>query len=315
MPDSTQIRALFDGLGDGIFLADSLGRYVDVNPAGCRMLGYDSDELIGMSVADVVDPSELERLVATMAEMADLSLHRSEWLFRRKDNSTFVGELVGGQRPDGMLQSVVRDVTERLARERMEQILRREAAHRTKNVLAVVKALLRLSNSNDVAEFKHVFGQRIHALAAGHDLFIGSEWSEIDLADLIQSQMKPFERGNNRIDLSGPKVMVGPAAAQAIGMSVHELGTNAAKYGSLSVEGGRLEVSWRFVETGTSRQFEMCWQELDGPPVAAPEHRGFGTVTMVRMAEIALQGKVGITFGEQGLRWTLTCPVALLGSS
>ncbi|SMD08737.1 PAS domain S-box-containing protein [Novosphingobium sp. B1] len=124
-------------------MANAEGRYININPAPCQMLGYAKDELLGLTLLDVLDPSEAARLDETRREMSDLQIHRSEWLFNRKDGSVFVGELVGGQLPDGNLQSIVRDVSERLEREALERTLRQEAAHRTKNVLAVVQTILR----------------------------------------------------------------------------------------------------------------------------------------------------------------------------
>jgi len=303
-------------LGDGLFVADSHGRYVDVNPAGCRMLGYSREDLLQLSLADVVDPSELQRLADTVAEMADLRLHRSEWLFRRKDGTTFVGELVGGQLPDGTLQSVVRDVTQRLERETVEQTLRREAAHRTKNVLAVVQAILRRMSPADPATLSGRLEARLHALAASNDIFIREGWKEIGLEDLVWAQLSPFAgEANDQIEVGGPAVSVAPPAAQAIGIALHELATNASKYGSLSARGGKVGISWGVAGTGATATFAMEWREREGPLVSPPSRTGFGSDMIVEMTRRALGARSTVSYDPSGLVWTLECPLSALARS
>lgn len=131
MPSNIQLREIFEALGDGLFVASPDGRYIDVNPAGCRMMGYVRDEFLALQLPDLITQSELPRLPQAIAEMADSAVHRSEWLFKRKDGSTFTGELVGGRLPDGTFQSIVRDISDRVEREQHERLLKHEAAHRT----------------------------------------------------------------------------------------------------------------------------------------------------------------------------------------
>ncbi len=313
MPIATQLREIFNALGDGLFIADANGRYCEVNPAGCEMLGYSEAEFLQLTLPEVVDPSELPRLEQVIAQMADGRLHRSEWLFRRKDGSTFVGELVGGQLPDGHYQSIVRDVTERRALEDHERILRQEAAHRAKNVLSVVQAILHQSHSFDPATYVSKFEERISALAASHDLFIRSAWEAIGLDELVRAQLKPFlAEDAGRLRLSGLPVELAPPAAQAIGMALHELATNAAKYGALADENGRIEVSWQTDESAEQPMFTLIWRELDGPAVPLPGKAGFGSRMIVQMAQRALNGRSHLDFASTGLVWTLTCNRASL---
>ncbi len=313
MPIATQLREIFNALGDGLFIADATGRYCEVNPAGCEMLGYSEAEFLQLTLPEVVDPSELPRLEQVIAQMADGQLHRSEWLFRRKDGSTFIGELVGGQLPDGHYQSIVRDVTERRAREDHERILGQEAAHRAKNVLSVVQAILHQSRSFDPATYVPRFEERIASLSASHDLFVRSAWQAIGLDELVRTQLKPFLADEDgRLDLSGPPVDLAPPAAQAIGMALHELATNAAKYGALANAEGRIEIGWQVDDSAPEPMFTLSWRELGGPAVSTPGKAGFGSRMIVQMTQRALNAKSSLTFDSTGLLWTLTCTRASL---
>lgn len=311
MPVETQLREIFEAFGDGVFIADASGGYLGVNPAGCAMLGYSRDELVRLSLAEVLDPSEWRRLPETIRILATGQLIRSEWLFRRKDGSTFVGELVGGRLPDGRFQSVVRDISERLERERHEQLLIREATHRTKNILSLVQAMARQTASHSPDTFLERFDQRIAALAASHDLFVNSAWGAVGIEDLVRAQLSSFApRLEDRFRISGPEVQVTPAAAQSIGMALHELGTNAAKYGALSNARGRVSVDWTVDAEADPPRFTLAWREAGGPPVEAPARTGFGARMIAQMTRWALRARTELEFEPSGLWWRMECPLA-----
>jgi len=316
VPATIQIRDIFNALGDGLFVANAEGRYIDINPAACQMLGYAKDELLGLTLLDVLDPSEAARLDETRREMSDLQIHRSEWLFKRKDGSVFVGELVGGQLPDGNLQSIVRDVSERLEREALERTLRQEAAHRTKNVLAVVQAILRQSSRLDPEHFVAKFEDRIKGLAASHDLFVRDTWAQVELKDLIEAQLKPFSfEVRERLTLDGPLVFLSPAAAQTLGLAIHELATNSAKYGSLSTDAGSLAVTWTLETSAPDGMFRLRWVESGGPPVRTPERTGFGTRLIDGLTKRSLLAQVSAQYEISGFKWELECPQSRLAIS
>lgn len=197
-------------------------------------------------------------------------------------------------------------------REQAEQqilLLMREVNHRSKNMLAVVQAIARQMPSDDPKLFVRQFSDRIVGLAASQDLLIESNWQGVRVADLVRSQLSLFrELIGTRIDISGPPVRLQPPAAQAIGMALHELATNASKYGALSDENGRLRISWRMQGAGEERAFVLTWAEQDGPPVKPPGRRGFGYTIMVAMVEKSLDAKVTIDYAESGLVWTVHAP-------
>lgn len=198
-------------------------------------------------------------------------------------------------------------------REQAEQqilLLMREVNHRSKNMLAVVQAIARQMPASDPKQFVRQFSDRIVGLAASQDLLIESNWQGVRVADLVRSQLALFrELIGTRIDISGPPVRLQPPAAQAIGMALHELATNASKYGALADGNGRVSVSWRLAGSGEERQFVLEWVEKDGPPVKPPERRGFGYTIMVAMVEKTLDGKVEMDYAPSGVTWRVVAPI------
>jgi len=197
-------------------------------------------------------------------------------------------------------------------REQAEQqilLLMREVNHRSKNMLAVVQAIARQMPSTDPKQFVRQFSDRIVGLAASQDLLIESNWQGVRVADLVRSQVSLFrELIGTRIEISGPPVRLQPPAAQAIGMALHELATNASKYGAMADGNGRVRVSWHLEGSGEDRQFLLEWVESDGPAVVPPERRGFGYTIMVAMVEKSLDAEVKIDYAATGLSWKVRAP-------
>jgi PAS domain S-box-containing protein len=207
-----------------------------------------------------------------------------------------------------------RDITERKHWEEHTQLLMREITHRSKNLLAVIQAMARQSKvgSKTVADFEARFSGRLQALAAAHDLLVQRDWHGVSVADLVKSQLGHYlDDHASQIEISGDTMIVTPEAAQNIGLAVHELSTNAAKYGALSVPQGEVSVRWSCTENGTGdTRFQMVWTERDGPAVTPPAHRGFGQVVLEQLAARALQGESGLAFAPKGVRWTLDIPAS-----
>lgn len=313
MPSEMQLSEIFDALGDGLFVADAGGRYVDVNPAACAMLGGTRDEILALTFHDLLDPSEWPRLPDQIASLADGSVRRSEWLFRRRDGSTFKGELVGGMLSNGRFQSIVRDISDRVERERHEELLKREASHRTKNVLAVVQAVARQTAASSPARFIETFEERIAALSASHDLFVKSAWGQIGLRSLVEAQLSPFlGRGTDRLVVGGPDIFLSQTAAQSVGMALHELATNAGKYGALSDGAGKVLIEWAVEHGKGAPDFCFSWREVDGPPVTQPTRTGFGTRMIAMMTERALGAKAAMDYEPGGLMWSMRCSLEAL---
>lgn len=198
------------------------------------------------------------------------------------------------------------DITGRKQAEEHKKVLMAEVNHRSKNLLAVVQAIVHQSaRGADPAIFALNLADRLQGLAASQDLLIKTDWHGVDIADLVHAQLHHFrDLIGSRILIDGPAARLTSASAQAIGMALHELATNAAKYGSLSTSQGRVLVSWR-VDHSAEPSFTIGWIEQGGPKVSPPERRGFGHTVIGPIAESAVDGKVEIDFLETGLTWRL----------
>jgi len=200
-----------------------------------------------------------------------------------------------------------RDVTERKAHEQYVHLLTREVNHRAKNMLSVVDAMARQTAAKSPEDFVKRFSERIHALSASHDLLIRNEWKGVDIEDLVRAQLALFASLiDSRIAVRGPRLRLKAGSAQAIGLALHELATNAGKYGALSTNNGRVDIWWQ----AAADMFTMSWTENDGPPVVAPTRQGFGSTVISTMAKHSLSGEVAIYYARSGLMWQLTCPAA-----
>ncbi len=200
------------------------------------------------------------------------------------------------------------DVTERKENEEHVRLLLREVNHRSKNMLAVVQAIARATAARDPAEFVDRFSHRVQALSASQDLLVRNEWRGVDIAELARAQLAHYGGYfGDRIRLSGEPLMIRPVAAQAIGMALHELGTNAGKYGALAGAAGTIEIAWSVTGAGEAARFAISWFERGGPPVAEPGRRGFGTTVVEMMSRRSLDADVVYDLGPEGVDWRLEC--------
>jgi two-component sensor histidine kinase len=169
-----------------------------------------------------------------------------------------------------------------------------------------VQATVHLSHSDTSDDLKKLIEGRINALARVHTLFVQSRWTGAELHSLVTQELLPYrEDRETRVRINGPDVMLEPNMAQMLAISLHELATNAAKYGSLSAADGRVEIGWSCTADG---RLNLRWTESGGPTVAPPTHCGFGTRTLENIIGSQLAGKVRFDWRAQGL----TCEIALL---
>jgi PAS domain S-box-containing protein len=203
------------------------------------------------------------------------------------------------------------DLTERKRMEEHNRLLMSEVNHRAKNLLAVVKAVARqTAKHSSPAIFMETLSKRIDGLAASQDLLVKNQWRGIELAHLVEAQLAHFkDLIGTRVLLDGPPVRLTPAAAEGIGMALHELATNAGKYGALSNSEGRLRISWQ-VTAADKPTFSMSWSEDGGPSVTSPTRKGFGQTVIGRIVEAAVHGTAEIDYRENGVFWKLSALVA-----
>jgi two-component sensor histidine kinase/CheY-like chemotaxis protein len=175
---------------------------------------------------------------------------------------------------------------------------------------------VQLTRNNDASAFKSAVSGRIQALARAHSLLAQSRWEGVNIQTLVREELAPFSRiGANRIQLNGPPLRLRPTASQALALALHELATNGAKYGALSVENGTLEVSWRIIDADGGRSLELQWQESGGPPVRPPSREGFGSTVVRTSVERQLAGAIEFDWAPNGLRCRIVVPADQLDVS
>jgi two-component sensor histidine kinase len=205
------------------------------------------------------------------------------------------------------------DITERKRAEEQQALLIRELHHRVKNTLATVQAIMGSTarSAESIEEFREALTGRINSLARTH-LLLADEVPTVGLGELLRKELGAFDDGTNqRITLAGPAVRLHTQLAVSLGMAAHELTTNAAKYGALSVYGGQIEVTWRVTLEAKRSSLHIDWQERGGPRVSAPERKGFG----MRILELVLPGQIQATthidFAPDGLQAHFDLPLPL----
>lgn len=209
---------------------------------------------------------------------------------------------------DEGLIATATDMTQAKSVEGQLTLFMRELAHRTKNIMAVISAIARQTakTHSDPHQFQKSFLDRLGGLGATHEILLRGDWGPVQLGEILQAQFAPYTDYASRITVEGPAIAVPGVAAQHIGLAIHELVTNAAKYGALSTATGRVNLSWTVEDDAGVPSVTLSWREIDGPPAIEPNHSGFGTFLTTVSIERGLHGRVERTFGPEGFRWQLT---------
>jgi PAS domain S-box-containing protein len=307
----TWLASIVESSDDAI-VGKNLNRIITSwNKGAERIFGYSPEEVIGKPITILIPPERRheEDMMIERLRRGDRTEH-FETIRRRKGGDLINVSLTISPVRDTDGKSIgssliAQDITERKKREERENLLMREVNHRAKNMLSVADAIARQTITRDPDHFVDRFSERIQALSANQDLLIRNSWLGVEVEDLVRAQLAPFaDLVGSRIVVRGAKLCLTAAAAQAVGLALHELAINAGKYGALSKDSGRVEIGWWIA----GETFNMRWTERDGPAVYAPQRRGFGTVVMQEMAERSLDGKVDLDYAPAGLSWRLTCP-------
>ena len=210
------------------------------------------------------------------------------------------------------------DMTERKEGEAHLRLLLRELTHRSKNLLAVIQAMARQTarHTGSVESFLDQFGARLQALASSHDILVRESWYGASIDELIRSQLSMYlDRGGEQVFIEGPAVTLKPEAAQGLGLALHELAVNAAKFGALSVPEGRVSITWERREHGGMPALALDWREEAGPRVKPRRKRGFGSMVIERNLAHALDAEVALAFDPEGVRCHVVIPTSqLLGA-
>jgi len=314
---AAQLAAIVSSSVDAIISKDLQGIIQTFNKGAQRLFGYTAEEAIGKPATLLIPPDRIDEEPGILERIGrGETIDHYETVGQRKDGSLIDISLTISpiRDPGGRVigaAKIARDITERKQVEQHNKLLLAEVNHRAKNLLGVVQAVARqTAKYSDPAIFVARLSERISGLAASQDLLVKNQWQGVEVANLVEAQLAHIkDLIGTRVLLEGPPVRLTPAAAQGIGMALHELATNAVKYGALSNDDGRVHISWR-VAAAQKPTFTMQWLEEGGPTVAAPSHNGYGQIVIGSMAEAAVDGTAEIDYRESGLSWKLSAPVA-----
>jgi PAS domain S-box-containing protein len=304
------LASIVESSDDAIVSKSLDGVITSWNRGAERIFGYSAEEVIGQPITIVIpqDRHDEERAILTRIRRGERIDH-FETVRQRKHGSLIVvsltvspvknaeGKIVGASK-------IARDITEQKRNQEQIATLAREAEHRSKNVLANVQAIVMLSRSDTSEGLKQSIEGRIRALANVHSLFVESRWIGAELSAIATQELVPYsEKDEKRVRIDGPQVLLEPDAAQAIAVTLHELATNAVKYGALSGTRGQVELKWLHKADG---QLILRWTEIGGPAVQMPTRRGFGSRVIERI--------IGQSKGDARFDWRpegLVCEITL----
>lgn len=322
--DRERLSSIIECTSDYVGTFDRNYRITYLNPAGRRLAGIaPGAPLDGQRVEHFLSLEQTRNLIDEIAPIVRRDgVWTGESLLRIGGSAPIPAShvIIGHHDERGEIDYfsfVARDMSERVAAQDREKLLAREVDHRAKNLLAIVQSVVQLTRAESVAEFKDAITGRVQSLARAHSLLAASRWHGVQLGPLIEEELAPFAGTDKpRVRITGPTILLKPAAAQAIALVVHELATNTVKYGALSRDAGILDVRWRRVERNGVPYLVLVWHERGGPPVVPPTRRGFGSTVISSGVERQLKGKVDLDWRESGLHCTLTFPTdQLLGQS
>jgi PAS domain S-box-containing protein len=306
-----RFRGIYENAGTGIAIAGLDGRFQSCNPAYAAMLGYSEDELRTMVSFELIHPDDREENLVQVRRLLAGEVPSFEILNRYVGKD---GEAIWVHKHVSLLRDasgrfthiigLVTDMTERKRAEEHRQLLVNELNHRVKNTLAVVQAIAQQTFRTAEAPDGLVtaFQNRLAALAAAHNLLSRLNWQQASLEELARETTAASFAEAARIRMAGPSVVLPPKKAVTLAMALHELCTNAMKYGALSVPGGRVELTWEAAKANGERPaIRLLWRESGGPAVAAPVHKGFGSRIIEQALAHEFEGRVEMDFRREGL--------------
>ncbi|MBN9042437.1 MAG: hypothetical protein BGP05_14640 [Rhizobiales bacterium 62-47] len=312
---SARLAAIVESSDDAIISKNLDGIITSWNIGAQRLFGYSAQEVIGKSLTLLIPDDRQDEEPDILARIRNGErVEHFETIRRRKDGSLADISLTVSpiRNSDGHVigaSKIARDISERKAAERLNDTLLREMKHRLKNNLSTVLAIARQSfrgHGSESDDFRK-FEARLLALSNGHDLITRDNWESAKLKDVVAQLLTMH--GRQRFETDGPDLRLSPKSALALRLALHELATNAAKYGALSVPTGRVFIKWS-IKHDSSTGLIFRWQEQNGPEVRPPSRKGFGSQLIERVLAGELQGKAQITFDPTGIVCEIDAPLS-----
>jgi PAS domain S-box-containing protein len=316
-------KGIYENAGTGIYIADLSGRFKYCNPAYASMHGYTEEELRKLRTKDLVHPEDWPRHTPKI-QLLTLGKIRSFEIMNRCVSKG--GDLLWVHKHVSLLRdaeghpestiALVTDMSERKRAEDARELLNAELDHRVKNALATVSAVVSHTQqgSRSVANFVAALKGRLRTMATTHELLSACRWQGISLTELVRREVAPYASSNNT-QINGAEVVLEPEAGMAMAMVLHELATNAAKYGALSNKNGRVSIWWEPRLSAEPPDLVLEWREFGGPPVAAPDKSSFGMSTIRELIPYEFGGRVELTLAPEGAHCRVELPAHWLSSS
>ena len=287
------------------------------NQGAESIFGYAAAEIVGKAITLIIPQDRLEEEYDILARIRRGETVRNYETTRVRKSGELIdvsvnispifdaaGKTVGAS-------SIAHDISEKKRAEARERLLMGEVNHRAKNLLSLVQVIARQTAASDPVTFARRFEERILAMSASHDVLVNNDWADVPVNELLNSQLGHFRDGlGTRISMTGPPLRINANAAQAVGMALHELATNAAKYGAVSNDDGKVEIAWSLDGEEGRQRFRLGWVERGGPPVAVPSKRGFGSKVIERILQSRVDGTAQLEWDPRGLICRLECPAA-----
>jgi len=313
----TRLEAIVASAMDAIITIDNNHRIIFFNPAAEAMFGMNSGDALGQPISRFIperfraaheghirhfgQTGETGRRMGALGAISGLRANGQEFPLEASISQALVGN-------ERLSTVILRDITERKANEEARALLAREVDHRAKNALAIVQALVSLTKAPTRDAFVEAVTGRVSALARAHSLLAQNRWSGALLLKVIQDEVTAYERPG-QVHFRGPDLVLSPKAVQPVGLLIHELATNAVKYGALSVNTGRVDVEWGM--KGSDRLF-LSWKESGGPAVSPPKQKGFGSSLITTVTGLQLGGEVEIDWHPAGIAVSASFPAGII---
>ena len=311
-----RMEGIVESAMDALITVDDEQRIILFNPAAERMFGVSADQAVGAAISRFIperyraghsehirvfkETGVTNRRMGALGAISGLRANGEEFPLEASISQVKIGGST-------MATVILRDITERKANEEARHLLAREVDHRAKNALAVVKALVSLTRATTVEGFVEAVRGRVSALGRAHSLLAQNSWQGAELGQIVSDETGPYHRPG-QIRAEGPPIVLGPNAVQPISLLIHELATNAVKYGALSVDHGWVDIQWRVL---TSRELELTWSEGGGPATGEPLTKGFGSTLVQEVTTRQLGGRLGIFWPEHGMRLVAVLPASI----
>jgi len=313
-----QLAAIVSHSSDAIVSVDGGGRILNANSAFSEIFQFERAEIMGAKLGDLIVPEAFREKFAEKLRRAARKPIKGEIVRRRRkdgvmlDFSLSLAPIRDERTGDTVaISAIYRDVTPLTRAAEHIEFLLREVNHRSKNMLAVVQAVARQTArfAESPEAFTDGFMARLAAIGASHDMLVSRDWRGVQIAELTRIQCcELIESEESRISVSGDLIEINPRAAECYGLALHELATNAVKYGALSTPEGWVELEFTVDEA--ARTYRFTWREQGGPPVSAPERNGFGVCVLTRTAPQSIEGESSLDFSPDGLTYSLSAPLA-----